>query len=303
MRGLKLNGIGKALPNKIVTNDDMSKIVDTNHEWIESRTGICQRHFATSETVASLAAGAAQSAIENANISLEEIGICIVASFSNKSMMPSASCMVAGELKLPQGTICFDLNAACTGFVYALATAHAMLQNSHKPYALVIGSEVISKCVDMSDRGTCVLFGDGAGAAVISLADNQFCFEGGCIPNGDALYCNRGDVLGMDGHEVFRFAVKIVPTCVKSILAKAGLTLDDIDYFVCHQANKRIIESAAKKLNQPIEKFFMNMQNYGNTSAASIPIAICDMPKKENAKIICIGFGAGLTYGAAFLTL
>lgn len=304
MTGLKLNGVGKALPENEVTNDDLSKIVDTSHEWIETRTGICKRHFASDDTVVSLGAKAAKNAIENAKINIDEIGICIVASFSNESMMPSAACMIAGEIGLAQSTICFDLNAACTGFVYALSAAHSMLAASGKKHALVIGSEVISRCVDMTDRSVCVLFGDGAGAAVISLADNQFCFEGGCIPNYDVLYCQRRQALiGMDGHEVFRFAVKTVPLCVTSILEKAKLSADDIDYIVCHQANKRIIEAAAKKLKLPIEKFFINLQSYGNTSAASIPIALCDMPKKQNAKIICVGFGAGLTYGAALLTL
>lgn len=304
MTGLNLKAVGKALPENIVTNNDLSQIVDTSHEWIESRTGISKRRFAVEDTVVSLGAAAAKNAIDNAQISLDEIGLCIVASFSNESMMPSAACMIAGEIGLSQSTICFDLNAACTGFVYALATAQSMLCQSEKKYALVIGSEVLSKCVDMTDRSICVLFGDGAGAAIVNIADNQFCFEGGCIPNYDVLYCKRRQpVISMDGHEVFRFAVKTVPLCVNSLLTKASLSIDDIDYIVCHQANKRIIETAAKKLKLPVEKFFINLQNYGNTSAASIPIALCEMPKKQNAKVICVGFGAGLTYGAALLTL
>lgn len=314
MRGIKIAGTGKCLPENVITNVKLSETVDTSDEWISSRTGIRQRHYANGESNAMMAAAAGREAMEAAGVTADQIACCIVSTFTPDQVTPSVSCHVQKLLQLPEDIMAFDLNAACTGFLYGLKTVFGLLLQQPDKYALLIGSEVISKYLNFNDRGTCVLFGDGAGAAVVRLTDSyDFHCVTGCRGDVEIINCpgisaTEGDpesLISMDGQEVFRFASDIVQRCIKDVLDKANLTLEDIDYVVCHQANERIIAHAYKKLKAPAEKFFLNIHNYGNTSAASIPIALDDMAKqgllKEGMKIICVGFGAGLTWGGVLL--
>ncbi|MCM1273554.1 MAG: ketoacyl-ACP synthase III [Clostridium sp.] len=308
--GLRIVATGHYVPDKVVTNDDLSKLVDTNDEWISSRTGIRRRHFVENESNLDLALNAARLALERSGIDKEELGVCIVATVKPDNLTPSMACLVQAKLGLPEEIPCFDINAACSGFMYAMQIARGLLMNSDRKYGLVVGSETLSRMLDMTDRGTCVLFGDGAGAAIIELTDkNRFFSVLGSRGNDEVLVCsnqnNENRYLSMIGSDVFRFAVSTVPKAIHALLDQVGLTADDIDYFICHQANFRIIESVAKKCKQPIEKFYVNLDEYGNTSSASIPIAMDEMNEKgllkPGMKIICVGFGAGLTWGGAYL--
>lgn len=308
--GLRIIGTGHAAPERVVTNDDMSRLVETNDQWIRERTGIERRHFAQNETNVDMAYQAATQAITASGITLEDIGLCIVATFSPDMQVPSEACLLQKRLGLKRDIPCFDINAACSGFLYGLQVAYGLMMTSDKKYALVVGSEIISKRLNMQDRGTCILFGDGAGAAVVELACG-YPFYGMMGADGDdkILVCGQENsenpFVEMDGQAVFKFAVSTIPKCIQDVLEHTGVSLDDIDYIVCHQANKRIIEFVAKKMKQPIEKFYMDLQEYGNTSAASIPIALSEMDDagmlKEGTKVICVGFGAGFTWGAALL--
>lgn len=308
MKGLRIVSTGSCHPKNAVSNDKLSETVDTSDEWISTRTGIRQRYFCESETNVSLAVDAGRLALERAGISPDEIGTCIVATFTPDNAMPSVACMVQRNLELSNETMCFDISAACSGFVYALNIARGILLQSEKKYALVIGSEVISHMLDFSDRSTCVLFGDGAGAAIVTLDENAaYEFICGADGNSDILSCSTNGGLKMNGREVFKFAVGIIPECIEALLTKSGLTLDDINYVVCHQANERIISHVIKKMKAPSEKFFMNIQKYANTSAASIPLALDEMAEsglfRHGMKIICVGFGAGLTWGGILIEL
>jgi 3-oxoacyl-[acyl-carrier-protein] synthase-3 len=308
--GLKIVGLGHCVPETVVTNDDLSKIVDTNDEWISSRTGIRRRHFVKDENGCSLAIGAAKMAIEKAGIDVADIGACVVATVRADYLTPSNACMVQKEIGLPNDIPCFDINAACSGFMYGLQIARDLLMQSEKRYALVIGTETLSKILDMTDRSSCILFGDGAGAAVIELSDDhRFFGDMGAKGDNEVLVCpnnsNEDRFVFMKGSDVFKFAVSTVPKSINRLLDKAGVTADEIDYFVCHQANIRIIEAVARKCRQPMEKFFINLDEYGNTSSASIAIGLSEMSEKgllkPGMKIICVGFGAGLTWGGAYL--
>lgn len=314
MKGIKIVGTGKCLPQNIVTNKRLSETVDTSDDWITTRTGIKQRYFVGDENNASMAAQAAKEAMEAAHVTADEIAYCIVATFTPDQVTPSVACHVQKILKLPENIMAFDMNAACTGFLYGLKTVYGLLLQQPEKYALLIGSEVISKYLNFEDRTTCVLFGDGAGAAVIRLSDkHNFRCVTGCRGDIEIINCpgiskcDKDPVshISMDGKEVFRFAVDAVQKCINEILVESQLELADIDYIVCHQANERIISYVYRKLNAPSEKFFMNLQKYGNTSAASIPIALDDMAKqgllKEGVKTICVGFGAGLTWSGTLL--
>jgi 3-oxoacyl-[acyl-carrier-protein] synthase-3 len=310
--GLRIVGLGHCVPENVVTNDDLSKIVDTNDEWISSRTGIRRRHFVKDENGCSLAIGAARMAIEKAGIDVADIGACVVATVRADYITPSNACMVQKEIGLPNDIPCFDINAACSGFMYGLQIARGLLMQSERKYALVIGTETLSKILDMTDRSSCILFGDGAGAAVIELsAESRFFGDMGAKGDNEVLVCpnnsNEDRFVFMKGSDVFKFAVSTVPKSINRLLEKAGVTADDIDYFVCHQANMRIIEAVARKCKQPMEKFFINLDEYGNTSSASIAIGLSEMSEKgllkPGMKIICVGFGAGLTWGGAYLEL
>lgn len=320
---MKIIGTGSALPKTSVTNVDLEAIMETSDEWIRTRTGIEARHVAKndSESTTSLAITAANKALEAAGVKAEEIDLIIGATVSATNLLPTLACDVQAGLNAPQA-IAFDVSAACSGFLFALAIADAYMKTGRCHKALLIGAENLTKIMDWNDRSTCVLFGDGAGAAVVSdEADNvKGLVQGSDGASGMALSCKgraldnpfvdekpegKLDYVHMDGQAVYRFAVKTVPTAISQALEQANMTPDDIDLFVLHQANFRIIESVAKRLGQPLEKFPMNLQKCGNTSAASIPILLDEVVKagkiKAGDKIVLSGFGAGLTWGAAVI--
>ena len=256
MNGIKLISTGSAVPKKVVTNDDLAKIVDTNDEWISTRTGIRSRRYCTDgESHTSLCLAAARQALERGGVAPGEIGICLVATVTPDFLSPAAACLLQKELGFPEDTICFDLNAACSGFVYALHTAECLLASTPRKYGLVLGAEILSRVMDFGDRSTCVLFGDGAGAALVEWGANYPSLHAvlGCRGNSEVLYVPGVNTAApphvhMDGQSVFRFAVEAVPRCAREVLDRAGLTPEDIDLFVFHQANQRIIDFAVKKL-------------------------------------------------------
>lgn len=312
MNGLKLLATGRCLPKTAVSNEEMSRWVDTSDEWIASRTGIRQRYFCgEGETALTLAAGAARQALERSGIDPADLGCVLCATVSPDYATPSLACLVQAELGLPEDIPVLDVNAACSGFLYAVAAARGFLAQSGRPYALVIGCEVLSRLMDMTDRSTCVLFGDGAGAAVFEAVPDVLFASLQGARGGRAILANGPGPLApqltMDGRAVFRFAVEAIPRCINGILAQTNLTLNDIDWVVCHQANERILDHCIKKLHAPAEKFYKNMARYGNTSAASIPIALDEMNGqgrlKPGQKLLCVGFGGGLTWAAALFTL
>ncbi len=315
--GLRLLAVGAAVPGQPVSNDAMAALVDTSDKWITTRTGIRTRYFCRDEKNADLAYRAALDALIHAGVAAEQVGVLLVSTFTPDHMSPTVACELRARLGLPEDTVVFDLNAACAGFLYGLQTARQLLLASSRPYALIVGSETLSRVLDFGDRSTCVLFGDGAAAVVAELAtDSPFYWLGGS--RGDAggfLYCGglwdkakdeAPSVVHMQGQEVFRFAVEIIPYCIEGLLQKAGLQLADIDYVVCHQANVRIIQHVVKSLHARPEQFFVNVQRYGNTSSASIPLALNDMWRqhklKPGSRVICVGFGAGFTWAACLFT-
>ncbi len=310
MNAIQIIATGKAIPKKLVTNDDMSKIVDTSDEWISTRTGIKERHFCDGEKNWELAFRAATEALAKGGIEKEQIGAIVVGTGTPDYFMPSTACILQEKMGLPSDIPAFDINAACSGFIYALRVAGSLLQDEERPYALVIGSEQLSTRADMTDRTTCVLFGDGAGAVVIKRnPEKEFHGVWGTEGNVEALGC-PSHIIGnpyiyMDGQTVFRFATQYMANAVKKVLEKAELTVDDIDYVVCHQANERIIDFVRKQFKAPAEKFFKNIHKYGNTSAASIPIALTEMDEQgmltAGKKVIIVGFGAGFTWGSMLL--
>lgn len=308
MAGIKIIGLGRAEGDRIVTNDDLAQIVDTSDEWVRAKTGIRSRFFAEDKSNEDMAFEAANQALEKSGVSKADIAMCIVCTFTPDDYTPAVACNVAGRLGLPEQILALDINGACSGFIYGCNIANSLLASLPGKYALVIGSEKISPLMDMNDRSTCVLFGDGAGAAVLEYDKTaEFVFYGGCAANKEILYCSRKETaIKMAGQEVYRFAVSKVPECIKVVLDQAGYSDKDIDYFVCHQANERIIDNAARRISKDQDKFFKNLYSYGNTSAASIPIALCEMEEqgllKSGSKTVCTGFGAGLTYGCMLIT-
>lgn len=313
MNGIKIVGTGYAAPSKIVTNDDLAKIVETNDEWITSRTGISRRrHMAEGETFTSITVQAARKALESSGIPADSIGACIVATLTPDTLVPSAACLLQRELGLPMDIPCFDLNAACTGFLYALHTMECLLAVSERKYGLVIGAENLSRIINWEDRGTCILFGDGAGAAVVeSRAEwNSISAVLGCHGDGQILRVPgvetaERSLISMEGTKVFKFAVEAVPYCMDQVLEKAGLTIDDVDFFVFHQANARIIDLVVRKYHIPQEKYYKNIAEYGNTSAASIPLVIGELHEMgkvgHGSRVLVVGFGGGLTWGGALV--
>lgn len=313
MNGIKIVGTGYAAPSKIVTNDDLAKIVETNDEWITSRTGISRRrHMAEGETFTSITVQAARKALESSGIPADSIGACIVATLTPDTLVPSAACLLQRELGLPMDIPCFDLNAACTGFLYALHTMECLLAVSERKYGLVIGAENLSRIINWEDRGTCILFGDGAGAAVVeSRAElNSISAVLGCHGDGQILRVPgvetaERSLISMEGTKVFKFAVEAVPYCMDQVLEKTGLTIDDVDFFVFHQANARIIDLVVRKYHIPQEKYYKNIAEYGNTSAASIPLVIGELHEMgkvgHGSRVLVVGFGGGLTWGGALV--
>ena len=326
---LKLNsagilGLGSYVPEKILTNADIEKLVDTNDEWITERTGIKERRICAPEQATSdLSLIAAQRALEDANVSAEELDMIIVATISADSNTPSTACVLQNKLGAVNAAA-FDLSAACSGFVYGSAIASQFIETGVYKKVLVVGAETLSKFVNGKDRNTCIIFADGAGAAVYGVVDDGYgvlSFDLGAdgsgaetieIPGGGSRHPanqetidNHMHCLHMNGKETFRFAVKAMGSTVMKSLERAGLSKEDIDYFIPHQANIRIIQSAAKRLHLPMEKVFVNIEKYGNTSAASIPIALAEAEREGKLKkgeiIALSGFGAGLTWASCIM--
>lgn len=319
---IRIIGTGSYLPKKVADNHFLSTIVDTDDEWIRQRTGIKERHLSNGkEGTTYMATHAAEAALENAGITADELDMIIVATVSADTYVPSTSCQVQGAIGAIRAT-CFDLNAACSGFLFAMNTAYAYIEMGMAKTILIIGAETLSREVDWSDRSSCILFGDGAGAAIMRQEEGK----GGLIASvtgsdgsqGDVLTCKgRGiqnpfhqskrkkDYLRMEGQAVFRFAVTMVPRCIKQILKKTGYDTEDIKFFVLHQANVRILELIAKRLKVDIDKFPMNLDYYGNTSSASIPILLDELNRNNllepGDKIVLSGFGGGLTWGAVLI--
>lgn len=315
----RIIGTGSYVPEHIVTNEDLTKVVETSDEWITSRTGIHQRRLVVDEGTSDMAVEAAKRALADAGVAAEELDIILMGTSSPDYCFPAGACEVQATIGA-KNAVAFDLSAACSGFIFAMNTVYAFMKAGIYRTALVIGADCLSKLTDWTDRGTCVLFGDAAGAAVVRAEDSGLVHMvmGSDGVKGPALSCvartsgnfvnGRKPELGymyMDGQEVFKFAVKKVPGCVRQVLDEAGVPIEDIKYFVLHQANYRIVEAAAKRLGQPMDKFPMNMDRYGNTSGATIPTLLDDLNRAgrltRGDKIVIAGFGAGLTWGAALI--
>lgn len=299
-------GIAKYVPEKVVTNFDLEKIMDTSDEWIRTRTGIEQRHFAADDQETSdLAVAAAKEAIAKAGISPEEIGLILVATVTQDQNFPSVACMVQEQIGAVNAAA-MDQAAACAGFIYSLVTAKQFVESNAYKYVLVVGVEKLSKVLDWEDRNTAVLFGDGASAAIIgpvSEGRGILSFELGADGTGGKnLYLTQQDTIAMNGREVFKFAVRQMGESAMNVLEKAGLTKEDVDFLVPHQANIRIMESARERLELPPEKMSKTIHKYGNTSAASIGISLVDELEagkiKDDDLVVLVGFGGGLTWGA-----
>lgn len=297
-------GIGKYVPEKVVTNFDLEKIMDTSDEWIRTRTGIEERHFAADDQETSdLAVAAAKEAIKKAGITPEEIGLILVATVTQDQTFPSVACMVQEQLGAVNAAA-MDQAAACAGFIYSLVTAKHFVEANTYKYVLVVGVEKLSKVIDWNDRNTAVLFGDGASAAVVGPVSNGrgiLSFELGADGTGGKnLYLTKQDTIAMNGREVFKFAVRQMGESAVNVIDKAGLTKEDVDFLVPHQANIRIMESARERLELPPEKMSKTIHKYGNTSAASIGISLVDELEagkiKEDDLLVLVGFGGGLTW-------
>ena len=324
MKGIKIQGTGLYAPEKIITNDDFAKIVDTTDEWIYTRTGMKERHISDGEPTWFMATEAAKKAISKSGIDVQDIDAIIISTITSDYVTPSCACMVQRELGIER-CMAVDVNAACAGFVYGVDMARAYLACGDIKNALVIGSENLTKIVDYSDRGSCVLFGDGAAAAVISASDNIYASHISADGSGAKHMVARGlpcqnafienkfsydekmpeskdHFLFMDGKEVYKFATNALPLAVREACKKIEIEVEDIDLIIPHQANIRIIQTAAQKLKVSMDKLYVNIDKYGNTSSASIPIALAEAYEsgriKSGDKICLVGFGSGLTYGA-----
>lgn len=323
MNKVKIKGVGSYVPSRVVTNDDLSNLVDTSNEWIVERTGIYERRISEGEDTTDIAYKAAKIALEDSGIKGEELDLIIVATITPDYFTPSVACMIQKKLNARNATA-FDINAACTGFIYALEVGESLLKTGRYKKALIIGAETLSKIVDWNDRSTCVLFGDGAGCCIIeNLNDsksgiiNTYSISEG--ENGDSLICGANDLINpfvlekkvkskyvsMNGREVFKFATRAMVEAVKNVLEGTDYTLEDIDYVIPHQANLRIIDYAAKKLKLPLEKFYTNLSSVGNTSSASVPIALAQLNSENKINtgdlLVLVGFGGGLTCGATLI--
>jgi len=315
----RITGSGSYLPRQVVTNDDLARRMDTSDEWIRARTGIRQRHIAEAgETSSSLAFEASKAAIASAGIAARDIDLIILATSTPDYIFPSTACLLQAKLGI-KGCPAFDVQAVCSGFVYALAMADLFIRSGQHRCALVVGAEVFSRILDWNDRGTCVLFGDGAGA-VILRADAKPGIMASAL-HADGSYAGilsvPGNVCGgkptgdpflrMDGPAVFKFAVRVLDEVARETLEKCGLQIEDIDWLIPHQANLRILESTAKRLHLPPEKLIVTVDQHGNTSAASIPlaldVAIRDGRIKPGNKVMLQAVGGGFTWGAALVQM
>ena len=315
--GAIITGVGKALPEKRLTNADLEKMVDTSDEWIMKRVGIKERRMvADGEWTSHLAARAARDALAMSGLTADQIDLIIVSTTTPDTVYPSVSCLVQKEIgALNAGAV--DVAAACTGFVYAMGTAWAMIKSGLMKNVLVIAAEVVTSSVDWTDRDTCVLFGDGAGAVVLSASDDDTAGILSMKLHADGIYSDflklpnsgcrifpeyAGRFVQMQGNDVFKHAVRDMADCASTVIAAAGLTIDDVTLFIPHQANIRIIDAIATRLKVPSEKVFVNIERYGNTSSATIPIALCEAVEQGRLKpgdvFVIDAFGAGLTWGA-----
>ena len=313
----KICGTGSGIPVKIMDNDDLSNMVDTNDAWIRERTGVEKRHIAESESTVSMAVEAGRQALAQTGIRPEELDMIVVSTMSPDAVLPCTACEVQKAIGA-EGAVCFDLQAACTGFIFAYNTAQAYIQSNMCRTVLLIGSERLSRLVDWTDRGTCILFGDGAGAAVLRYEECEketFMYSNSMGDNKNVLTCkNNGltplmtsnravnNYMTMQGNDVFRFAIRVMEEAIVEVLKESNLTIDDIDCIIPHQANIRIIKHVARSMNLPMEKVFVNLDKYGNTSSASIGIALSEAKAqgviKENDNVILVGFGGGFTYSS-----
>lgn len=317
---IKIIGTGSALPEKAVSNQELTALVETSDEWIRERTGIGSRHISTGETVVSLTSKACENALKDAGREAADVELLLLATCSPECGIPCAACQVQ-DIIGAVNAVAFDLNAACAGFLFALNTACAYVEAGIYKNALVAGGEVLSKIVDWTDRGTCILFGDGAGAVYVEKCD-----RGGILgyvqhsdgAKGGVLKCDsralnnpyvsepmESEYIKMDGREVFAFAVRQVPSSIQEVLEQTGVAVEDVDLFVLHQANKRIIEGIAKRLSVDLSRFPINLDRVGNMSSAAIPVLLDELNRKgelkPGMKLVLSGFGAGLTYGACIL--
>ena len=307
---IKISGTGSALPERVLTNADLEKMVETSDAWILERTGISQRRIVENDNVVTLAEKACRAALQDAGKIPEDVELIIVATCTMEDFFPCAACQLQARLGAVHAAG-FDVNAACSGFLYALATAHAYITAGLYRNALVVGGEVLSRLVDYEDRSSCILFGDGSGAVFVEKASEGkglISLSQGCDGlGGVAISCKTDalDKIHMDGRAVYAFATRQVPLCIQNSLDKAGLAAEEIDLFLLHQANLRILETIAKRLNIPMEKVPHNLDRYGNISSATIPVLLDELKKrgkiKAGQKIVMAGFGAGLTYGSCVL--
>ena len=324
MQSIGIKGIGYYVPENVFTNFDFEKIIDTSDEWIRTRTGIVERRFASKDQATSdLACEAALKAIKNAKINKEDVDMIILATTTPDYIAQGASCIVQNKLGL-KNIPCFDVNAACTGFIYSLSVAYALVNSKLYKNILVIGAETLTRIIDIKNRNTAVLFGDGAAATIVGEVEEGYGFLGFSIgaegeddmilkvpaggskkPNDEETVKNRENFVIMKGQEVFKFAVRVLPKVTLEALKKAKLDVQDLSMIFPHQANLRIIESAAKRMKFPLEKFYMNLSRYGNTSSASVGIALGEALEKGLVKkgdnIALTGFGGGLTYGSVII--
>ena len=316
-RRIGITGLGVHVPEQVFTNKDLEQYVDTTDEWIVERTGIRERRFATKEeALTDIAAPAAIAAMANAGADPASIDLIVVATVTPDMMFPTSSALLADSLGMPDAAA-YDLLAGCTGFMYAVAQAYSMVSSGLSKRALVVGGDVLSKILDWHDRSTLVLFGDGAGAVVVEPVEEggflgfELGADGGggenlWLPGSGSRYFEDGDKLvKMNGREVFKFATRVMVSSAQKVLDECGLTVDDIDVYVPHQANKRIIDHAAGKLGIPEEKVVVNVDRYGNTSSGSIPLALADAAAdgrlREGELVLMTGMGAGLTWGSALI--
>jgi 3-oxoacyl-[acyl-carrier-protein] synthase III len=297
-------GIGRYLPEKIVTNQDLEKMMDTSDEWIRTRTGIEERRIAADDVDTSdMALAAAQDAMKHAGITAEEIDLILVATVTPDTPFPSVACRIQEKLGATKAAA-MDISAACAGFMYGMVTGKQFIETEVYKYVLVVGVEKLSKITDWNDRNTAVLFGDGAGAAILGpVSENRgiLSFELGADGTG-AKHLYQDEYIIMNGREVFKFAVRQMGESSLHVLEKAGLTKEDVDFLIPHQANIRIMEASRQRLELPVEKMSKTVHKYGNTSAASIPISIVEELEagklKDDDVIVMVGFGGGLTWGA-----
>lgn len=324
MRKSRIVGTGSEIAENKISNHDLEKLVETNDEWIRSRTGIENRYFAAPGTTTStLAAKAAEKALAAAGLTADQLDLIIVATVSPDMGFPSTACLVQDAIGAKKAAA-FDLEAACSGFLYGMAVADQFISTGFYEHIMVIGAETLSRILDMEDRNTCVLFGDGAGAVVMSASDSDrhvLSFELGAdgsggkflfLPGGGSklpatheTVDQRQHYIKMGGSDVFKFAVRVMESSSVTAIEKAGLSIDQVDYLVPHQANIRIIQAAAKKLNLPMDKVQVNLDKYGNMSAASIPVALDEAVRsnkiKENDYVVMVGFGGGLTWASCVM--